>query len=117
MHIEYPPDGVPKLPQPRQMLCTDIEIDAAKPEKAFIRAWNLLVSKRQRYQASLKRTADTTDNTLLRYRAAELSRLLDEIGVIKESDYALSLAVLGKIEVTPQGKLTVCFLAGIRLTM
>ena len=106
-----------KLPQPRQMLCTDIEIDAVKPEKAFIRAWNLLVSKRQRYQASLKRTIDTTDDTLLRYRAAELSRLLDEIGGIKEFNYALSLAVLEKIEVTPQGKLTVCFLGGIKLTV
>ncbi len=106
-----------KLPQPRQMLCTDIEIDGGKPEKAFIRAWNLLVSKKQRYQASLKHTADTTDDILLRYRATELSRLLDEVGIVKEFDYGFSLAALEKIEVTPQGKLTVCFLGGVKLTV
>ena len=106
-----------KLPQPRQMLCTDIEVEAGKPEKAFIRAWNLLVSKKQRYQATLKRTADTTDDILLRYRATELIRILDEMGIIKEFNYAFSLAVLEKIEVTPQGKLTVCFLGGVRLTV
>ncbi len=106
-----------KLPQPRQMLCTDIEIEAGKPEKAFIRAWNLLVSKKQRYQATLKRTADTTDDILLRYRATELSRLLDEVGIAKDFDYAFSLFVLDKIEVTTQGKLTVCFLGGVRLTV
>ena len=106
-----------KLPQSRQMLCTDIEIDALKPEKAFVRAWNLLVSKRQRYQASLKRTCDTTNNTLLRYRAAELSRLLDEVGTISNFDYYFSLTILEKIEVTPQGKLTVCFLGGVKITV
>jgi hypothetical protein len=94
-----------------------MEIESGKPEKAFIRAWNLLVSKKQRYQATLKRTADTTDDILLRYRATELIRLLDEAGTIKEFNYVFSLAVLEKIEITPQGKLTVCFLGGVRLTV
>lgn len=106
-----------KLPQPRQMLCTDIEIDAGKPEKAFVYAWNLLVSKKLRYQASLKRTVDTTDDILLRYRAAELNRLLDEVGRIKQFDYMLMLRVMESIEVTPQEKLSVCFLGGIRITL
>ena len=99
------------------MLCTDIEIDAGKPEKAFVYAWNLLVSKKLRYQASLKRTVDTTDDILLRYRAAELNSLLDEVGRINQFDYALMLRVMEKIEVTPKEKLSVCFLGGIRITL
>jgi len=115
-HIKYQ-RAHRKLPQPRQMLCTDIEIDAGKPERAFIYAWNLLVTKKLRYQASLERTVDTTDDILLHYRAAELSRLLDEVGLIKQSDYVLLLRVLERIEVTPQEKLSVCFLGGVRITV
>ncbi len=106
-----------KLPQPRQMLCTDIEIDAGKPEKAFFHAWNLMVSKKLRYQASLKRTVDTTGDALLRYRAGELIRLLDEVGKISEFEYHLMLRVMERIEVTPQEKLSVCFLGGVRITL
>jgi hypothetical protein len=40
-----------------------------------------------------------------------------ELGTVKNFDYAFSLAVLKKIEVTPQGKLTFCLLCGVRLTM
>ena len=106
-----------KLPEPRQMLCTDIEIDADRPEKAFVLAWNLLVSKKQMYQSSLKRTMQTTDDMLPRYRASELCRLIDEVGKLNAFDYHFSLAVLEKIEITPQGKLAVCFLGGVRVTM
>lgn len=60
-----------------------------------------MVSKKQRYQATLKRTADTTDDILLQYHVTELSRILDERGTIKEFYYAFSLAMLEKIEVTP----------------
>ena len=106
-----------KLPEPRQMLCTDIEVDAGKPEKAFGHAWNLLVSKKQLYQAALTRTADITDDLLLRYRTGELLRLIDKVGTIAAFDYELSLKVMEKIEVTTQGKLTVCFFGKIRITV
>ena len=115
--VEYYRRNKRKLPQPRQMLCTDIDIDSGSPEKAFVRAWNLLVSKKQRYQATLKRIADTTDDILLRYRATELRRILNETGSIKEFNYAFSLVVLEKIIVTPQGKLTVFFFGGVRITV
>lgn len=106
-----------KLPQPRQMLCTDISVDGGKPEKAFINAWNLLVSKKLQYQASLKRIEETVANALTRYRAEQLIRLIDDRGKIHTYDYPLALQVLERIEVNPNGKLSVCFLAGIRITI
>jgi hypothetical protein len=39
------------------------------------------------------------------------------MGSIKELNYGFSLDVLEKIEITPQGKLMVCFLGGVRLTV
>lgn len=106
-----------KLPEPRQMLCTDIEIEGGKPEKAFITAWNLLVSKKLRYQASLKRTVSLSDDILLQYRAECLCQLIDNVGKIKDYDYRLALQTLERIEVTPTGKLSVYFLGGLKITL
>ena len=105
-----------KLPEERQMLCTDIEIPHDAPERAFVKAWNLIVSHRPRYLAGFKRIAAETDNALLRYRAEELYRMVFEGARQKVFDYALSLKALGHIEVTPDGKLAVIFLTGTRIT-
>jgi len=43
-----------KLPKPRQMLCTDIHVPVKDADKAFMRAWNLLVSHGLRYAASFR---------------------------------------------------------------
>ena len=104
-------------PQPRQMLCTDISVDGGKPEKVFVTAWNLLVSKKLLYQASLKRIAETETNALTRYYAEQLILLIDNVGKIQTYDYPLALQTLERIEVNPNGKLSVCFLAGIRITI
>ena len=106
-----------KLPQERAMLCTDIQIDAGLPEKAFIKAWNLLASHRMRYIASFKNLAATTDNLLLKYRAVEFVRLLEAVGAIKKFDYDFSLKVLDHIEVGNDGRMTVVFLTGTRITI
>ncbi len=92
-----------------------IPVDA--PEKAFVRAWNLLVSKKLQYGAVLRRRAETADDTLARYRAGEMLRLLDEVGKLTAFDYYFSLKVLDHMELMPDGKLTVVFLSGIRLTV
>lgn len=76
-----------------------------------------MVSKKQMYQASLKQRANLGENALVRYRASELSRLLDEVGRIAEFDYLLSLKVLDRMELQPNGKLSTVFLAGIRITL
>lgn len=57
-----------------------------------------------------------SENALARYRASELFRLLDEVGRIQEFDYLLSLKVLDRMELLPNGKLSAVFLAGVRIT-
>lgn len=47
----------------------------------------------------------------------ELFQLLDEVGRIPEFDYLLSLKVLDRMELQPNGKLSAVFLAGIRITL
>lgn len=98
------------------MLCTDIQIPADAPEKAFVKAWNLLVSHQLRYTSSFRRIAAGSDDVLVRYRANEMLRLLAEVGRVAAFDYELSLRVLDHIEVTPDGKLSVIFLAGTKIS-
>ena len=105
-----------KLPVPRQMLCTDIRIPAEEADKAFTRAWNLIVGHRMRYVASFRELARDGKDELIRYRAREMIRLLDR-GRIREFDYGLCNQVLDHIEVTADGKLAVIFLTGTRVTV
>ena len=106
-----------KLPAPRHMLCTDILVKAKDADKAFMRAWNLLVGHRMRYAASYREMAKDGKDALVRYRAAEMARLLEERGRIGEFDYDLSRKVLDHIEVTIDGKLAVIFHTGTRVTV
>lgn len=99
------------------MLCTDIQVLAGQPEKAFVRAWNLLCGKAIRYIASLNNRANKTDDVLLRYRCRRLAELITERGRIDGFDYTLCIEVLDHMEVTPRGKLSVIFFAGITITV
>jgi len=105
-----------KLPVPRQMLCTDIQIPAEEADKAFMRAWNFLVSHGLRYAASFREMAKDGKDELIRYRAREMGRLLDR-GRIREVDYSLMNQVLDHVEVTGVGRLAVIFLTGTRVTV
>ena len=98
-------------------LCAQIKIPLGAPEKAFVWAWNLVVSKKLQYGAALRRRAETAGDALIRYRAKEMLRLLDEVGKLATFDYYFSLKVLDHMELTPEGKLAVMFLSGIRLTI
>jgi len=95
----------------------DSRVRYGRPEQVFTQAWNLMVSKKQMYHASLKRTAALNEDALIQYRAKELSRLLDEVGRIPEFDFVFSLKVLARMELQPNGKLTAVFLAGVRITL
>ena len=95
----------------------DSRVPIGRPEQVFTQAWNLMVSKKLLYQASLKRTATMNESALVRYRAGELFRLLDEVGRISEFDYVFSLKVLDHMELQPDGKLTAVFSVGIRITL
>ena len=114
--VEYREKYCKKV-QPRPLLCSDIQIPVDRPQKAFVQVWNLIVAKKARYQATLKRTADVTEDVLIRYRAGEMFRLLDDLGKITEFDYSLMLRTLDRVETTPDEKLTFLFQSGIRITV
>ena len=97
--------------------CAQMKIPRDVPEKAFVRAWNLVVSKKLQYGAALHRKAENAEDALIRYRAKEMLRLLDEVGKLAAFDYYFSLKVLDHMELMPDGKLAVVFLSGIRLTI
>ena len=97
------------------MLCTDIRVPAEEADKAFIRAWNLLVGHSLRYIASFNELAREGENELVRYRAREMVRLLGERGRLRGFDYGLCNQVLDHIEVTEYGRLAVIFLTGTRV--
>lgn len=64
--IEYREKHGGRYLQPRPMICTDIRIPLDRPQKAFIQAWNYIICQRGRYQATLKRTVENTDDVLTR---------------------------------------------------
>lgn len=97
--------------------CAQVKIPLDAPEKAFVRAWNLVVSKKLQYGAALRRKVETAEDALIRYRAKEMLRLLDEVGKLPSFNYYFSLKVLDHMELMPDGKLTVVFLSGMRLTV
>ena len=97
--------------------CAQMKIPLDAPEKAFVRAWNLVVSKKLQYSAALHRRAENAEDALPQYRAKEMLRLLDEVGKLTAFDYYFSLKVLDHMELMPNGKLAVVFLSGIRLTV
>lgn len=105
-----------KLPAERQMLCTDVQVPVGAPEKAFVKAWNLIVSHRLRYSASLSRIASTSTDVLMRNRSNEMNRIIMKVGRIENFNHELSLKVLDHIEVTPDGKLCVIYLTGTKIT-
>lgn len=106
-----------KLPVPRQMLCTDIQVQAKDADRAFMQAWNLLVGHGMRYIASYREIARESKDPLTRYRSGEMARLLEGRGRIRVFDYDLTRKVLDHIEVTVDGKLAVIFLTGTRVTV
>lgn len=75
------------------------------------------MSKRQLYEARLKRVSENDESELNRYHASEIKRLLDNLGKITEFDYLLSMKVLDRMELMPGNKLAVVILSGIRITI
>ena len=97
--------------------CAQMKIPLDAPERAFVRAWNLVVSKKLQYSAALRRRTENAEDALSCYRAKDMLRLLDEVGKLAAFDYHFSLKVLDHIELMPDGKLAVMFLSGVRLTI
>ena len=106
-----------KKPKSRPFLCTDVKIRTERFPKAFVQAWNLIVSKKQRYLPSLQNTAATSDNPLTAYRAEEMIGLLETTGRLDEFDFSLMIRTLDRVEIMPTEKLSFIFQSGIRITV
>ena len=106
-----------KKPKSRPFLCTDVKIRTERFPKAFVQAWTLIVSKKQRYLPSLQNTAATSDNPLTAYRAEEMIGLLETTGRLDEFDFSLMIRTLDRVEIMPTEKLSFIFQSGIRITV
>lgn len=106
-----------KKPVPRPFLCTDVKVREERFPRAFVQAWNLIVSKKQRYLQSLQNTAATSDNPLTVYRAEEMMGLLETVGRLEEFDFRLMVRTLDRVEIMPTEKLSFIFQSGIRITV
>ena len=106
-----------KKPKSRPFLCTDMKIRTERFPKAFVQAWNLIVSKKQRYLPSLQNTAATSENPLTAYRAEEMVGLLETAGRLEEFDFSLMIRTLDRVEIMPTEKLSFIFQSGIRITV
>ncbi len=92
-----------------------IRIAAGKIEDAFVSAWNKLADEKE-WKQIIDSDGQGMD-ILLRYRAKELRRLTNDIGIIDTMPYELMLKTLNHIEVDTDAKVTVVFLAGTRVKM
>ncbi|MDD3860354.1 MAG: recombinase family protein [Bacteroidales bacterium] len=108
---------VTRMTKPDDIPHEDSRIALERPAQMFVQAWNLIISKWQQYEPRLKKIADKDGNLLTRYHASEMLRLMGEIGKLNDFDYSLSLKVLDHMELQLEGKLTVIFLSGIRVTI
>lgn len=108
---------VTRMTKPDDIPHEDSRIPLERPAQVFVQAWNLIISKWQQYEPRIKRIADKDGNVLTRYHASEMLRLMGEIGKLNDFDYSLSLKVLDHMELQLEGKLTVIFLSGIRVTI
>lgn len=95
-----------KKPKERQMLCTDIWVEEALPERAFIKAWNRLVDEKERHLPEWQRAIEG-DYLLKAYRVRELMGLVGKIGIINWMPYELVLKTLDHIEIGMEGELDV----------
>ena len=103
-----------KDPEPRQMLCTDIQIGEGMPERAFIRAWNKLVDEYEVF-APVWKEAVEGDDVLKAYRAREMMSLVKDTGYINEMPYELILKTLSHIEIGHDNTIELVFLAGVNI--
>ena len=87
-----------------------------QPKKTFVQVWNQMVSHKSRYLPLLERK-DDDDDILARYFSGVLRELLDGGERLNEFDARLFRKTVERIEVSPAGKLTFCFKAGIRITV
>lgn len=80
-------------------------------DRAIISSWNELVDRRRDWL----RLSNKTGDQLMDYRIRDLKRQIRKYGHLRVMAYNLLIRVLDHVEVSTDGKLSVIFLAGIRL--
>ena len=104
-----------KKPEPRAYLCSDTRIDLDQPGKAFTRAWNWLISHKQRYLPILENNTES-ENLLIRYHSKVLLELIEEGPRLRDFGWDLFRKTIEKIVVNPSAMLTFHFKASIKIT-
>ena len=102
--------------KPRPYLCSDTRIPFDQPKKAFVQAWNLMISHKYRYLPLLERKADDED-ILVRYFSGVLRKLVEDGERLEEFDARLFRKTVERIIVLPTAKLTFQFKAGVEITV
>ena len=85
------------LPQERQMLCTDIQVDEIRIREAFVKAWNELVDR------GVVVAEDAGGKELERYRAKDLCELIERVGRIEHAEDWLLRRTLEQIVIGGEG--------------
>jgi hypothetical protein len=80
-------------------------------ERLIVRSWNELTDRRR----DLLRPTNKTGDELADYRIRDLKRQVQEYRHLRVMPYALLIRVLDHVEIRADGKLSVIFLAGIRI--
>ena len=99
----------------RQYFCSDTRIEADHPYEAFIKAWNYLITNKQRYLPTIYNMISAED-ILLRFNASVMYKLLSKGDMLHEFDTRLFRKTVDRIEVHPSGKLTFMFKTGLKIT-
>ena len=81
------------------------------------RSFRRIIGQRGRYEATLKRAVENTDDVLIRYRAKEMLELFDGVGRLVAFDFSLMRRTVDRVETTADEKLTFIFQSGIRITV
>ena len=99
----------------RQYYCSDTRTEADHPYEAFIKAWNYLITNKQRYLPTIYNMISAED-ILLRFNASVMYKLLSKGDMLHEFDTRLFRKTVDRIEVHPSGKLTFMFKTGLKIT-
>jgi DNA invertase Pin-like site-specific DNA recombinase len=89
----------------------DHRISVEEVERLIVRSWNELADRRR----DLLRPTNKTGDELADYRIRDLKRQVQEYSHLRVMPYALLIRVLDHVEIRADGKLSVIFLAGIRM--
>jgi hypothetical protein len=105
-----------KLPETRQMLCSDIEIEAGEPERAFLAVWNGMIANKEECVARYAKIAAESGDVLVRYRAHKMAELIAAGTALDEVTHDILAKVLDHFAITGEGRLEVVFLCGLETT-